>query len=339
MVERDWGQASWLRLVEDPRRALDVLLDALRDGTELWVSITVAALDLVPDEDLPQLVEAVIARLPAELAADLGILLGLQVPELMREHAEAMRAADPYFELGSESRAGERSLVLLPAHHLVLPEEAVTARALYAVSLPTRTPTWAPRGEPVGTAAIGGEAPGECATCGGPLHVLLELSALPALGEVELPSLLVTCGRFDCLWGEQFFEHRDAGPPRSLARAPRVEAGSGDPWSSMPTHPLPSALPVMKVAVHRTPARWQFQDWAQANDMQNLNRLGGEGTWIQGARHPECPGCGLTMPLLAQFDGATPFVEGPGWGAFTEGILYCYWCVDCRVSATATQQT
>lgn len=325
----DVSEVAWGRLVEDRAQATDVLLEALDGGHTLWQSVVVAALDLVPDGDLPVLVDAVAAHLPADGALALGWLLALQAPDLMRGHESAMRAADRWFRLPEESRDGQRSLVLLPTHHLVFAGEHVKApMELYDSRLEPPTPTWQPGEPPVGTGRVGGLAPAACATCGRQLHLLLDLGTFPAPGAQPLPRQLLACGAFSCLWADQFFQHGDGATPVSV-----------QPREFVPGEPDPEPLPEVPVAVHPTPPRWSFQEWGQANGMQNLNRLGGEGSWIQDAIHPDCPTCGLAMPLLAQFDSETLFVGTQGWAGWTEGIIYSYWCADCRVSATLKQQT
>ncbi|USQ77215.1 hypothetical protein [Ornithinimicrobium cryptoxanthini] len=325
----DRSEIAWGRLVEDRAQATDVLLEALEGGHTLWQSVRVAALDLVPDGDLPVLVDAVAARLPADGALELGWLLALQSPDFMRRHESAMRAADRWFRLPEDSRDGARSLVFLPAHHLVFAHEHVhPPMSLFDSPLEPPTPTWQPGGPPVGTGLVGGLVPGDCATCGRQLHLLLDLGTFSASAAQPLPRQLVTCGAFSCLWSDQFFQHGDGATPESV-----------HPREFVPGEPDPEPLPALPVAVHPTASRWHFQDWGQANGMQNLNRLGGEGSWIQDAIHPDCPGCGEVMPLLAQFDSETRFVGGSDWASWTEGIIYCYWCLECRISATSKQQT
>ena len=325
----DLSEVAWAQLVEDRAQATDVLLKALDGGHVLWQSVLVAALDLVPDRDLPVLVDAVAAHLPAESAKELGWLLALQSPGLMRRHESAMHRVDRWFRMPEASRDGQRSLVFLPAHHLAFADEHVQPpMSLYDSRLEPPTRTWRPVEPAMGTGRVGGLVPGHCATCGRQLHLLLDLGTFTGSDAQPLPRQLVTCGAFSCLWSDQFFQHGDAATPQSV-----------HPREFVRGEPDPEPLPEVPVAVHPTPSRWSFQDCGLANGMQNLNRLGGEGSWIQDAIHPDCPTCGLAMPLLAQFDSETPFVGGSGWASWTEGIIYSYWCADCQVSATLKQQT
>lgn len=321
----DPTEIAWRRLTQDRMQASDVLLDSLEEGHVLWEPVLVIALDLVPDADLPVLVDAVAAHLPAEAAGELGRQLAFQVPELMREHERALAAAVPHFWMPGESRDGSRSLIALPAHHLVFPSEHVRPPLQpLEPRLEPPTQTWQPPEPAVGTGTVGGLVQGDCATCGRQLHLLLDLGTFSAPDGQPLPRQLLTCAAFSCLWAEQFFQHGDGATPESIL-----------PREFVPGEWDPEPLPEMAVTMHPTPPRWHLQDWGVP---QNLNRLGGEGSWVQDAIHPGCPTCGLTMPLLAQFDSQTPF-DGPGWAAWTEGIIYVYWCVDCRISATLKQQT
>ena len=131
------------------------------------------------------------------------------------------------------------------------------------------------------------------------------------------------------MWSDQFFSHTD-DYPRPL---PRV--------NDLPDYgtPKPAPVPDLPVTFHPTPPRWRLQDWGSSNGTQNLNRVGGPGSWIQDAIYPDCPGCQREMPLLAQLDGGTRFADSYGWEEWTEGLIYMFWCADCRVSAVATQQT
>ena len=81
-----------------------------------------------------------------------------------------------------------------------------------------------------------------------------------------------------------------------------------------------------------------MQDWAGSNGRQNLNRVGGEPTWIQDATYPRCPGCATTMPFIMQLD-SLDFADGSGWLWGSGGVLYVHWCGPCSISATFWQCT
>ena len=98
------------------------------------------------------------------------------------------------------------------------------------------------------------------------------------------------------------------------------------------------ALPEADVRLRRTPDRWSLQDWALSNGRQNLNRVGGEPTWIQGPDHPSCPECSTTMSFVMQLD-SLDVDGGPWWLWGNGGILYVFWCTECSISATLWQCT
>ncbi|HEV2173483.1 MAG TPA: hypothetical protein VGR71_07950 [Nitrospira sp.] len=85
------------------------------------------------------------------------------------------------------------------------------------------------------------------------------------------------------------------------------------------------------IGFHDSGDRWQRQDWGASNSRENLNRLGGEFTWIQNPEPLRCPICGRTMIALLQLD----------WGhlIWGEGISYVQWCDTCAVSGLTFQQT
>jgi hypothetical protein len=63
-------------------------------------------------------------------------------------------------------------------------------------------------------------------------------------------------------------------------------------------------------------------------------QVGGLPQWSEIDRHPVCPECGLSMPLLVSMTGdLTPY----GVLSF-DGCLYGFWCDDCRVSSVKYQE-
>lgn len=91
-----------------------------------------------------------------------------------------------------------------------------------------------------------------------------------------------------------------------------------------------------KIRLSETPKRWHYQDWGLSNG-ENLNRFGGEPTWIQGAYYPTCPETGETMQFLFQIDNVPsigPFQFGGGGG-----IFYFFWCDTSKISTYGYQQT
>jgi len=127
----------------------------------------------------------------------------------------------------------------------------------------------------------------------------------PGLGVSTCEALeLVTCLR--CLgWSASamLFTHDSHGSVTANIAEPGPDAGFD---------PEPGPLPTADVTIVPTPARWQQQDWALSNSLENLNRAGGEPTWIQNPDYPQCPGCRRRMHFLAQLD-SLDFADGPQW--------------------------
>lgn len=317
-----------MRALMDIESPLELLLESLGQGVDLWLSVGAMALDRVRDEDLPQLVDAVVKHRPAVGADDLGQLLLLQAPHLMEPHSDRLRNRPYLWE--EEGLDNDLPPVLLPAHHLIFREGHLRRHRFDDwAALRHDGGTWRPAGPAVGEVRVGGAAEGRCFTCHAPLHRVLDLGTFPSPVGLDLPRELVTCASFACLWGEQFFSHDTEMPVPLTHRDHPGDDGI----------PVPELMPVMPVTFHAAPPRWRLQDISACNCTQNLNRVGGPGSWVQDAAFPRCPRCEHEMPLLAQLDGMTPFDEIVGWERWTEGLVYVYWCDDCRVSATSSQQT
>lgn len=218
--------------------------------------------------------------------------------------------------------------------HLVLPEEALEGRWDGPAHLrPENHPTWERVAEPVGAAVVGGVSADSCGLCSGPLHRLLRLGVgMPQrLGVHTVQDLeLATC--LSCLvWVAPalFYAHDADGVPHPLDRraAPLTPEFPSSPLLEVSTQVIP------------TPARWRRQDWGLANSRENLHRVGGEPTWIQGAEHLTCPRCDRTMTALAQLDSELATEDGGEflWGS--GGIGYVQWCDGCAVSGVTAQWT
>ncbi|SDR98412.1 hypothetical protein [Agrococcus carbonis] len=138
-----------------------------------------------------------------------------------------------------------------------------------------------------------------------------------------VPRTIVACPNFPCMWDTQCFSH-EGEAPISVQRVNRfADIGM----------PVPDPVPDLPATFHPAPPRWHVQDW-----FGNINRVGGVGTWVQDEIYPTCPSCARTMPIVAQFGAFTPF-GAPGWEQWTEGVIYAFWCRDCRFSAITSQQT
>lgn len=181
-------------------------------------------------------------------------------------------------------------------------------------------------------AVFGGTLAGRCPICDGPIHRLLRLDPIPPdLGVSGSTALdLATC--LTCLgWVRTvlYAHHQADGTCLQL-----VPGGDAVQDPEFFTDPLPQA----DVALVPTKARWRWQDWAVSNGLENLNRVGGEPTWIQGADYPTCDSCAKTMTFLAQLD-SLDFADHGEWLWGSGGVAYIFWCDHCRHSATTWQCT
>lgn len=258
----------------------------------------------------------------------------LQAPHLIEQHADELDDV-PYI-WPVDPRDGDRSLVGLPPHHIVIREGLVDDSSIeHSVrighsaqwqALASPDPTDQPSAPPIGEGRVGGLADGLCPASGWHLHRVLELGTFPGVDDGTVPAQIVACPNMPCMWTGQFFSHAD-GAPVSM---PRVNEF---PDAGMP---VPDPVPDLPATFHPTPPRWHVQDWGLGG---NLNRVGGVGSWVQDMIYPTCPTCAQTMPIVAQFGAFTPFEGSYGWERWTEGIIYAFWCRDCRISAVTDQQT
>lgn len=179
---------------------------------------------------------------------------------------------------------------------------------------------------------FGGVSAGECLRCEKTLHRLIVLDPVPpslvitAIPRVELAVCLSCLG-----WEEPrlFYRHDEQGRPSHSF----YTGSAADP--QFPVGPLKPT----SAELAPTPPRWYWQDWALSNSRENLNRIGGEPCWIQGAEYPECPACQRTMSFLMQLDSDLPTADGDEWLWGSGGICYGFWCDLCRVSGFLWQCT
>ncbi|WP_294997113.1 hypothetical protein [uncultured Stenotrophomonas sp.] len=180
---------------------------------------------------------------------------------------------------------------------------------------------------------MGGPLEASCGGCHAPLQRLLQTDAAAlqpgAEGGITLGLCLDCCG-----WEEppvRFYRH-DAGGlpschPSQYREVPNTPTDSGDLMQAE----------VGLVAMDT--ARWQQQDWGQSNHRQNLSRVGGAPSWVQSAWYPACIDCGQEMPFVMQLDSTLPTTDEGAllWGS--GGMLYTFWCAQCRVSGHFWQCT
>ncbi|WP_189008789.1 DUF1963 domain-containing protein [Deinococcus roseus] len=192
-------------------------------------------------------------------------------------------------------------------------------------------PTWSLATEPEEHLFGGTLEDRICGVCGQPLHRLISLEPVPAELHVSLPQLtFATC--LSCMgWdgGVLYYQHDSQGLPISLD----VQEVFDEP--EFPAQPLPTT----RVQLAKSPPRWRWQEWGNANSRQNLHRLGGYPSWVQSPDYPECSQCGKVMTFILQLDSDLPTTEGDAWLWGSGGIAYTFWCDSCRVSAFHWQCT
>ncbi len=212
-------------------------------------------------------------------------------------------------------------------YHIIFPHGYFGAP--YAPHLAKHHPTWRFESGEAGY-KLGGvlDEPGGDAQ--NPLFHLITLDPLPRdLPVRSLPRLILAAHVREINEGEiVFYEHDAQGMPRRIGGRTQVEYVQDEP------------IKECEVVLAPTPARWAAQDWGMSNSRQNLARIGGEPSWIQGAQVPTCPICGEKMEFLMQLDSELPSCEQGGEVYFgSGGILYVFWCERTRASAFFMQCT
>jgi hypothetical protein len=195
-------------------------------------------------------------------------------------------------------------------------------------------PTWQ-GGTLQGSARIGGALGVACGYCAAPLQRLLELDRRflqeGASGTVTL-CLCQACADGGDGPDVYYVRHGADGLPESATSSPaRGAAALGTPDDGL------MEAEVGLVAMHGQ--RWQQQDWGESNNRQNLSRVGGAPSWVQGAGYPPCRDCKTPMRFVLQLDTILPTVGGNTqyWGS--GGMLYAFWCDACAISAQQWQCT
>ena len=212
-------------------------------------------------------------------------------------------------------------------YHIIFPRGYFGAP--YAPYLAKHHPTWRFEGGEVGY-KLGGVLDEPDGNAQNPLFHLITLDPLPRdLPVRSLPRLILAAHVREINEGEiVFYEHDAQGMPRRIGERTHVEYVQDEP------------IKECEVALAPTPARWAAQDWGMSNSRQNLARIGGEPSWIQGALMPTCPICGEKMEFLMQLDSELPSCEQGGEVYFgSGGILYVFWCERTRVSGFFMQCT
>ena len=296
----------------------------LKDGSEFLFALIRAAIEAgvhqtnLIEDSVSFLDDAHLARLAFFLQAevkrgvdveDLLAHVALQVPELF---PDSTPGSIPDFE-DWQTHDDPRSP---PAcHHFIFERGAPSD-----MSFPTHRnhPTWhLPATDP--SFAIGGEGTTTCPACGNALAHLVTLDDLGGQAGI-LPRLrLETCR--DSL-EPTYYYHDVTGVPTQVA-----PFHSPNDFTSEPAN----RKSIARLA--RTPQRWLRQSYGISNSRQNLFRLGGLPSWVQGPQFPRVPGTDREMKFLLQFDSLAGFFWGSG------GMLYVFWDEESRITCHVPQYT
>ena len=167
---------------------------------------------------------------------------------------------------------------------------------------------------------VGGEGMALCPACGRRLVHLVTLDDFDAGITSPSPRLCIeTC---DGSLSPTYYSHDANGVPTPMA-----------PFHSDYDLPSDRAAEERIVRLAATPSRWLRQSWGISNSRQNLFRLGGLPSWVQGPQIPLVPGTNRKMQFLLQFDSLAGFFWGSG------GMLYVFWDEESRITCHVPQFT
>ncbi len=228
-----------------------------------------------------------------------------------------------------QTEQGFRQLYLDTAYHIIF-------NPAYGVpSKPENRdlhPTWTLSAE-IKEVAFGGSDNVNCLLCGQDLSSIFHFNRdfpTDLLSSKRYPQFISVC--LSCLgWEEQrlFYSQTRYKTPRGSFgyRGPLIKP-------QFPQGPLLTT----RVDLAKTPTRFSHQPW---DPCQNLHRLGGFPTWVQGAEYPSCPVCTQTMIFFMQLDSNLPTFAGAErewlWGS--GGLGYMFWCDGCEKSCWLWQCT
>ena len=274
------------------------------------------AVSFLRDEDLPLLAHQLLA-LPDRDIEELLAIVALQAPSLLPDQFSALL---DYHEWASHSDPLDPPA----SYHLVFDGGSPLSLSL-SLAAHRLHPTWhLPATGP--ECRIGGKGFGTCAACGQPLIHLITLEHVPSDLGVSLPSLrLETCPTCS---EPTFYEHDERGLPTALVSSELLDSQ----WTQEP-------IVERRASLARTPERWARQSSTLSNSRQNLFKIGGLPSWVQGADIPTGPQSGRAMNFLLQFDSGLATADGGEllWGS--GGILYVFWDDVARVSCHFHQCT
>lgn len=128
-------------------------------------------------------------------------------------------------------------------------------------------------------------------------------------------------------FGTVFYQHDEWGKPLKIGELKEIET-----YTDLP-------IKETEIVLAETPERWKFQSWGSSNSRENLFRIGGEPTWIQGAEVLTCPVSGEKMGFIMQLDTDLPDTENDEVYFGSGGICYIFWCNKTKVSGYLMQCT
>ncbi|RWC54859.1 hypothetical protein [Mesorhizobium sp.] len=294
----------------------------LKDGSEFLFALIKAAIEAgihqtsLIDDVISFLDDTHLARLAFFLQAE--VKRGTDVEDLL---AQVALQAPELFPLSTLSDIPDFADWLThddprspsACHHFIFEEGAPS-------DIPTHRnhPTWhLPAAEQ--SFSVGGEGTAICPTC---RNKLVHLVTLDDLGGKRgtLPRLHIeTCANSLEL---TYYFHDAAGMPTPIA-----PFHSAYDFTSEPT------MQKSIVRLASTPPRWLRQSYGLSNSRQNLFRLGGLPSWVQGPQFPLVPGTDREMQFLLQFDSLAGFFWGSG------GMLYVFWDEESQITCHVPQYT
>lgn len=148
---------------------------------------------------------------------------------------------------------------------------------------------------------------------------------LPSL-KISLDNITLAAHINEIHFNTLFYKHDEKGVPMRIGDEGEVDFSD---------EPIKESF----VRLAKTPKRYLRQDWAISNSRQNLFRLGGEPSWIQGSDVPVCPHCERRMKFLLQLDSDLVSKDGREILFGSGGICYAFWCDECRISGLFVQCT
>jgi uncharacterized protein (TIGR02996 family) len=230
--------------------------------------------------------------------------------------------------------SGWRSLFTDRAWHIVFPEGYLEEKDWRRKD----HPTWhvSPTDTDARPMPFGGSGQGKCVFCGGKLHHMLTLDPVPeGVGVTGLRRLsLEVC--LSCLgWEEVNLFYAHDGNDGNGTPAPIEDQGR----RTRPRFPVGPLRPAA-VTLAETERRWLWPAATCGGSEENIHRVGGPPSWVQGADYLSCPRCRKAMSFLLQLDSGLPAEDARReWAWGSGGVGYCLWCDGCRVSAWLWQCT